>query len=169
MEQKVDHKTELKEKLVAFYNTNKLKIFAFLSILIATLVLISILQINNKKKNILISEKYINAGLYLSLGEKEKSKNLYNEIIFSENKFYSILALNTILENDLASDEEEIFNYFKIVEGLKINQEQKDLISFKKALFFIKNSNLKEGNEILKNLIEKNSKLKLLAEEIIVE
>ena len=43
----------------------------------------------------------------------------------------------------------------------------KDLIKFKKALYLIKTSNIKEGKEILNNLIDSNSTLKLLAQELI--
>ena len=61
----------------------------------------------------MISEKYIQAGLYLASKDEKKSKDLYEEVILSNNKFYSILALNTILENLLedisfeASDNKE--------------------------------------------------------------
>ena len=41
-----------------------------------------------KKKMNLISEKYIQAGLYLSSNDKLKSKKIYKEIILSKNKFY---------------------------------------------------------------------------------
>ena len=42
------------------------------------------------KSNNLISEKYISTGLYLSTKDIEKSKNFYEEIILSKNKFYSV-------------------------------------------------------------------------------
>ena len=116
-----------------------------------------------------MSEKFVKAGLYLSSNNREKSKDLYEEIILSKNKFYSILALNTILEKDLVTDKNKIFQYFKIVEELNKPQEQTDLVIFKKALYLIKISNIKEGNELLKKLIDENSKLKLLAEEILAK
>ena len=70
--------------------------------------------------------------------DEEKSKNLYEEIILSKNKFYSVLALNMILEKELEENQDKVLNYFKIVENLNISKEQKDLIKFKKALFLIK-------------------------------
>ena len=60
-----------------------------------------------KKKNEIISEKYIQAGLYLSSNEMKNAKKIYEEIIESKNKFYSILALNTILEKNLESNDKE--------------------------------------------------------------
>ena len=49
----------------------------------------------------MISEKYVKAGILLSNNKNEKAlKNYYEEIILSKNKFYSILALNTIIEKN---------------------------------------------------------------------
>ena len=58
-------------------------------------------QYHIKKTRNLISEKYILAGIYLSSGEKEKSKKLFEEIILSDDKFYTSLALYSILEKKL--------------------------------------------------------------------
>ena len=169
MELKIDHKIELKEKLFNFYNSNKLKINSIVVILIIILISLTFLQLNNKKKNKLISEKYIQAGLYLASEDKVKSKNLYQEIIFSSNKFYSILALNKILEKNLESDNNKILKYFEEVEKINLSREQKDLIIFKKSLFLIKISNQAQGKVLLKSLIQHNSKLKSLAEEVIAK
>ena len=124
---------------------------------------------NYEKKNNLISEKYIQAGLLLSSGNIEISKNIYEEIILSENKFYSILALNTILEKNLENDKNKVLNYFKILENIKKSEEMLDLITFKKALYLIKSSDVKNGNDLLKKLIDKNSKLKSISQEIIIK
>ena len=62
---------------------------------------------NNNKKNILISEKYTKAQLLLSKNKKEAATKHYEEIIFSKNKFYSVLALNTILEKELIKDKKK--------------------------------------------------------------
>ena len=88
------------------------------------------------------------------------------EVILSENKIYSLLALNTILEKNLESDNNKILSYFNLLEKLNFSQNTKDLIIFKKALFLIKINDPKAGNEILRNLIEKNSSLKSLAQEV---
>ena len=169
MEQNENKKIELKDKLISFYNTNKVKIYTFIGILIIIVISLAFIKISNEKRNILIGNKYIKAGLYLTSGKKDQSKNLYEEIIFSKNKFYSILALNNLIEKNLISDKNEILNFFKIVEKINIPQEQRDLVVFKKALYLIKIGNIKEGNDLLKNLINKESELKTLAQEIISE
>ena len=169
MEQNLDKKTEFKDKLISFYRGNKLKVFSFIGVLLISIISIFIFKANEKKTNSLISEKYLQANLYLTSNNKENSKALFEEIIISKNKFYSILALNSIIDENLISDKKKILTYFKIIEKLKISQEQKDLVFFKKALFLIKNSDIKEGNKLLTDLINKKSKLKNLAEEIIVK
>ena len=68
------------------------------------------------KKNRIISEKYIQAGLYLASNDNNKSKQLFEEIILSKNNFYSPLALNVLLEKSLEKDNNKIYGPFKIVE-----------------------------------------------------
>lgn len=167
MEQDVNNKIELKDKLVNFYNSNKKKIYTFIFVLIIILVSLILLKINNEKKNTLAAEKYIQAGINLNLDNKDKSKEFYEDIIYSKNSFYGILALNAILEKELVSDKEKILKYFKILTSSKLSQDQIDIINFKKALFLIKVSEKEKGDELLNNLIKNNSKFKTLAEEII--
>ena len=118
------------------------------------------------KKNNIIAEKYIQAGIFLNLEKKDDARQIYEEIILSKNKFYSILSLNNLIEKKLVLDDKKILSYFNILENKISNKETKDLIIFKKALF-LKNLKIKEGEDLLKNLIENNSNLKLLAQEII--
>ncbi len=165
MDQKIDNKIGFKNRLTSYYKDYKLKINSLLLILLIIIISAYFLILEKKKKNILISEKYIQADLYLAEKKKKDAIDLYEEIILSENKFYSILSLNIIIEKKLVDDNEKILNYFKIVENLNHSNDQKDLLAFKKALYFIKISKNQEGELLLKNLIDKNSKLKILAEE----
>ena len=167
MEQKLDNKIEIKDRLTSFYKINKLKIYLLTTFLLMIIIALFFFQINVKKKNIYIAEKYVEAGLYLAINDIENSKKIYEEIILSKNKFYSILALNTILEKDLESNRDVVLKYFESLEKLNKSKEQTDLIIFKKALYLIKISNLEEGNKLFKKLIDENSKYKNLAEEII--
>ena len=167
MQQSTENRLDLKNKIIAFYNNNKLKIYIIILILILILIF-SIFSIHlNKKKNILISEKYIQAGIYLKTDKKNNAKILYEEIILSKNSFYSILALNNIIEKNLIEDKDKILDYFKILEKNISKKENKDLILFKKALFLINSLDSQKGNELLKDLVNKNSSLKNIAEELI--
>ena len=167
MEPNTENKPDTKNKLLVFYTRNKIKVNLLIFIVIVILIAITILKINNIKKDNIIAEKYVTAGLYLSSENKESSRLLYEEIILSKNKFYSILALNTMIEKNLTTDTKKILNYFKTIEKINKSQEQIDLLNFKKALYLMKNENFKAGNILLQKLIDENSKLKVLAEEII--
>ena len=166
MEQKLESKIELKNKIINFYNLNKFKIYIFIFLLLSIFTAVTLYKYNNQKKNILISEKYIKAGMNLAANKNENAKLLYEEIILSKNKFYSILSLNTIIEKNLISDEKKILSYFEILENMNFQEENYDLIIFKKALFYFKILKKKEGINLLEKLIEKNSKFRNLAEEI---
>ena len=65
MEQNTDHKIELKDKLFSIYNSHKKKINAFIISIMIAAISITLLELNNKKKNSLIAEKYIEAGILL--------------------------------------------------------------------------------------------------------
>tara|TARA_B100001063_G_C16697638_1_gene520748 strand:- start:402 stop:911 length:510 start_codon:yes stop_codon:yes gene_type:complete len=167
MDENLEKKVELKDKIISFINTNRLKFIVALSILIISVIAMILNDFNSKKRNSIAAEKYIKAGIFLTKNDKENSRKLYEEIITSKNKFYSLLALNVILEKDLVSSKEKILDYFKIIEKLKYPKETIDLISFKKALFLIKNSDVEAGNNLIQKLIQENSNLKSLSEEII--
>ena len=114
-----------------------------------------------------ISEKYIKAGIFLSSNKKEESKKIYIEIIESKNNFYSILALNNIIENNLEKNSDEVLKLFESVENIKIKKDRKNLVKLKKALFFFKISKFDEGNLLLNQIIADDSKWKNIASELI--
>ena len=164
MEQSLEKRTELKDRIIIFYKKNKLKFFIFIFLSFLFLGLLFFMDVKERKNNKIISEKYILAGIFLSQDKNEQALNLYNEIIFDQHEFYSVLALNTVLEKNLIKNEEKILKYFETIEK-KINlRDQKDLITFKKALILIKMSEKQRGETLLKDIIEKESKYKELAE-----
>ena len=167
MEQGIENKTELKIRLLNFYNSNKVKIYFLFSIMILSLISFTIIKYKNEKNNILIGEKYVEAGLKLSLNQTDKAKKIYEEIIYSKNTFYSTLALNAIIEKKLIKDKEKILEFFEIVEKSASQKRQKDLIVFKKAIYMIKELDIQNGNNLLKELIKNDSSLKPIAQEIL--
>ena len=169
MENNIENKIELKDKINSFFKEYKVKIILLICIFFIFLIITVALKINFEKKNKLISEKYITAGLYVASNEIEKSKQIFEEIILSKNKFYSILALNTILEKNLVTDKKKMLSYFEIVENVIENEEQLELLMFKKALYLIKNLEIEEGNKLINTLIKKNSKYNSLFEELLVK
>ena len=167
MSQDIENKLEFKDKLSLFYKKNKFKV---ISLIISIFIIFSgliLINENHKKKIFLHAENYIKAEIFLSNGKKKQAIEIFDEIIKSKNKFYSILALNLILEKNLVSDKEKILNYFDIIETISFSEETLDIIYFKKALFYLKNSNFEQGNKLLQKLIDKNSNQKNMAQEII--
>ena len=167
MEENSNKNIKFQDKVKLIISNNKLKFLTFILLIVGTIISLILLNLNNTKMNEIIAQKYIQAGLYLATNDINNSKNVYEEIIYSKNKFYSILALNTILEKNLEKNEKKILEYFEIIEKIKKTQEQKDLLLFKKALFLLKNSKIDEAKEILNRLIEDDSQLKFLAKEVL--
>tara|TARA_B100000941_G_C28505648_1_gene557127 strand:+ start:361 stop:867 length:507 start_codon:yes stop_codon:yes gene_type:complete len=167
MDQELDKKIEFIDRIISFFKNNKRKIIILLLIIFLIIFSIIIFKTYEKRKNLLISEKYIQAGIYLNLDKKNDAKKLLDEIISSKNSFYSILSLNLILERELVSDNNKILEYFDLIEKNTKNKSQNDLLILKKALYLIKISQIKEGQSLLKQLVKNNSKYKNIAKEII--
>ena len=143
-----------------------------LLLILLTIILVSVIgsiffNYNQENKSKIISENYVKAGIFLSNNNKEKSKNIYKQIILSKNKFYSPLALNNILENNLEIKNNEVLKFFEVVESIKLPNEQKNLIKIKKALYLIKISRPEVGNKLLEEIILSNSVWSNMASEIL--
>ena len=169
MDQSEENKTEIKDRIINFLNDNKVKIYIFIFILATVLGSFIFIKTNNEKKNVLVAEKYVKAGINLASNKNDIAKSLYEEIILSKNKFYAILALNTIIDKDLVIDQKKILEYFVVLERSVSTKESIDLIKLKKALYLIKILDIETGNELLKSLIDDNSNLKSIAKELIEE
>ena len=103
MEKEHNNNIEIKERVINKIRNSKLIIIIFLIILSTIFVTIYVFKSISEKENLQASEKYIRAGLFLASEKREKSRALFEEIILSKNKTYSILALNEILEQNLES------------------------------------------------------------------
>ena len=168
MEQNLNNNTEIKARLINFYKENKIKVQIILIGTILIIFLITFLEINKEKKNNLISEQYINAGIFYTKNEKDKAKEIYEDILKTNNSFYTTLALNNLLEKNLETNKNKVLEYFDIVEKLQKNEEQKDILKFKKALYLLKNLENEEAKKLLNELIDSDSKIKKIAEEALV-
>ena len=167
MDQNLEKKIDIKDKIYFFFKKNRIKMFFILLILIIFIFSIIFIKYSHEKKNELISEKFLLASTYYSSKNLEKSKEIYNEIIFSKNKFYSILALNNIIEKDLEKDNEKILKYFEFLENVNLSKENKELLRFKKGLYLLKIDRVDEGHNLLENILNNNSKYKSAIENII--
>ncbi len=167
MEENFNRQNLIRDKLFYFFDQNKKKIIiSFIFILLAIFSL-TFKNISEEKKNVKISENYINAGIYFSSNDIDKSKEIYEKIIRSKNKFYSILALNTVIEKEIFKDKNKILEFFEIVEKINKSKDQQDLIILKKSLYLIKSKDTELGKKLLNDLIISKSKFENLAIEIL--
>ena len=167
MEDRVENKKNISLKIIEIFKKEKKIILITLFSIILIITGIFLLNYHNNKLNKKTSEKYIKAGLLLSSENKEESKNIYKEIVLGKNSFYSLLALNEIVENNLEPDSNKVLELFIAIENIKNNKEQKNLIQLKKGLYLMKISKQEEGKKILKKLVEINSIWKEAALEIL--
>ena len=138
------------EKVRNFFVNNKNKIISTIVILI--IILASTYGFDtyktNKKKE--ISNKFNSTTLTHSESMKEITVRNLVEIINEQDPTYSPLSLYFIIDNKLISNQNEINSYFDIViENTSLDEEIKNLVIYKKALF---NSDRAQESELLKIL-----------------
>ena len=167
MEENLSNKKESIERVISFYKRNKKK--TLITLIILPLLGFTLFFINNHHKvnNELISEQYTQANIFISKNENEKAKEALDKIILSENEFYSLLALNRMLEKNLETNNNKILQYFDTLEKIKHPKETSNLIKFKKSLYLLSIGNITSGKKLLNSLIEENSIFKEAAKEII--
>lgn len=123
-------------KLKNFYDKNKKLIYSFLTLLLIIFFSINYYLVKNEQKKIYISESFVNAKIYLNNKDKNNALDLLKEVIYENNSTYSSLALFLILNENLIEDKNEVKNLFEhVLENNKFEDEVKNLIIFKKALF----------------------------------
>ena len=124
------------EKVRNFINKNKIKIISIL--LSIVIVLIGAYSFDKYKTNqkIEISDKFNSTTLTYSENTKDNTIENLVEIINKKDPTYSPLSLYFIIDNKLISDQGELNSYFDIlIEKTSLDEEMKNLVIYKKALF----------------------------------
>ena len=124
------------EKVRNFLNKNKVKIISIL--LTTVIVLIGVYSFDKYKTNqkIEISDKFNSTTLTYSENNKDNTVKNLVEIINDKDPTYSPLSLYFIIDNKLISDQGELNSYFDIlIEKTSLDEEMKNLVIYKKALF----------------------------------
>ena len=139
-----------KERILKFYNKNKILFFSLFGLaLVIGILIIFYIESQEKKKNI-IAQNYVSAKIYLEKNDKKKAKDILKEIVFSDNDIYATLSFFLILNENLINDKKEKSDLFEyIIKSNTFNDEVKDLIIFKKALF---ESNFVNESDLLASL-----------------
>ena len=139
-----------KERVKKFLIKQRKKIFLGLGLILIVIFSIFFYLDNIKKERINIANKFIQA----SLNYDEKKEDFYlkefNEIIDTHDSTYSILALFFVVDNKISESNEKINSLFdKVINEVKLEEEIKNLVIYKKALF---NADIKSENEMLEML-----------------
>ena len=103
MDQSTEKKLEEKNKILDFYKNHKTKIYFMVFILLTVIISFTFFNYKNNKNNIIIAEKYVEAGLYLASNKNNKAKIIYEEIILSKNKFQIFIKCFSSHLNDQSS------------------------------------------------------------------
>ena len=158
------------ERIKNFFINNTKKLIITVSII--SVIIIGYLSFeNSKEKNkIKLANQYNLALIDLNPENKQKTIDEMINVVKSKDATYSPLALYHLLDNNLLENNDEINILFnELIEKTNLENEIKNLIIYKKALF---NSDFVSENELLKILnpvinsesIWKSHALYLLAE-----
>ena len=139
-----------KSRIKKFYESNKIFIFSFILILIILFGSLIFYFENQEKKNILLSENYIQAKIYLENGNKNEALNTLKKVIFANDSTYSTLSFFLILNQNLISDYKEISAlYDHLLKNNNFEKELRNLLIYKKSLF---SSNSVSETELLETI-----------------
>ena len=146
------------EKIKNFFVNNKNKII--LGVIILIIIIAGAFSYDkyliNKKKN--ISDNYNSIIIDYSEKTKEKTTNSLIEIIKKKDPTYSPLSLYFIIDNNLVTDQPKINSLFDIlIKDTSLENEIKNLIIYKKALYNADNAQESDLLNMLNPLINSKS------------
>jgi hypothetical protein len=146
------------EKVRNFFVNNKNKIIS--TVIILVIILVGAYSFDsyktNKKKE--ISNKFNSTTLSHSDNTKDLTIQNLVEIINEQDPTYSPLSLYFIIDNKLISNQSEINSYFDIlIEKTSLDEEIKNLVIYKKALFNADQAQESDILNILNPLINSKS------------
>ena len=146
------------ERIKYFFINNKKKIIFSIIVLIVIIsgVFIYDKYLLNKKKE--ISDNFNTITIDFSEATKEETLNSLIEIINKKDSTYSPLSLYFIIDNDLINDQNIINSLFDVlIKETSLENDIKNLIIYKKALYNADNAQEADLLNILKPLINSES------------
>ncbi|MDA7453638.1 hypothetical protein N9A52_02370 [Candidatus Pelagibacter ubique] len=158
------------ERIKNFFINNKKKLIIIISIILVIIIGYLSFENSKEKNKIKLANQYNLALIDLNPENKQKTIDEMVNVVKSNDATYSPLALYHLLDNNLIENKDEINILFnELIENTKLDNEIKNLIIYKKALF---NSDFVSENELLQILnpvinsesIWKSHALYLLAE-----
>ena len=138
------------ERIRNFFINNKKKLIITVSIILVIIIGYLSFEKSKERTKIKLANQYNLALIDLNPDNKQKTINEMVNVVKSNDATYSPLALYHLLDNNLLENNEEINALFnELIEKTNLENEIKNLIIYKKALF---NSDFVSENELLKIL-----------------
>jgi predicted negative regulator of RcsB-dependent stress response len=138
------------ERIRNFFINNKKKLIITVSIILVIIIGFLSIEKSKERTKIKLANQYNLALIDLNPDNKQKTINEMVNVVKSNDATYSPLALYHLLDNNLLENNEEINTLFnELIEKTNLENEIKNLIIYKKALF---NSDFVSENELLKIL-----------------
>jgi predicted negative regulator of RcsB-dependent stress response len=138
------------ERIRNFFINNKKKLILTISIILVIIIGYLSFEKSKERTKIKLANQYNLALIDLNPDNKQKTINEMVNVVKSNDATYSPLALYHLLDNNLLENNEEINTLFnELIEKTNLENEIKNLIIYKKALF---NSDFVSENELLKIL-----------------
>ena len=146
------------EKIKNFFVNNKNKIIS--GVAISIIILIGVFSydkyLTNKKKE--ISYKFNSITIDYSETTRDKTTNDLIDIVNKKDPTYSPLSLYFIIDNNLVSDQDKINSLFDVlIKDITLDNEIKNLIIYKKALYNADNAQESDLLNMLNPLINSKS------------
>jgi len=158
------------EKMKNFLLENKKLLISILVFLVLFLISFYSFQIYKNNQKELISDKYNNATTNIDKSDPSRIVSELKEVIDYRDSTYSPLALYFIIDNKLLDNQDEINELFDVlINKTSLEEEIKNLIIYKKALFNADNVNENQLLKILNPLINSQSVWKSHALYLIAE
>ena len=147
-----------KKSFLQFLKSNKNIFIAISVIFISILMVFSWFEFNNATKKKGASEEFIQAKIMLSNNDNKKATQILKKIVKSKDETYSPLSLFLIIDKNLEIEEkkvEELFDFILTINSL--DDEDKNLIKLKKAIYISDKSDEKNVLELLNPIINSES------------
>ena len=138
------------EKIKNFFINNKRNlIIGFSIIFIALIGYLSMKEMKEQEK-IELANQFNTTTINFKTEEKQTTVDQLTKLIKKNDATYSPLALYFLIDNNLINNQNEVNNLFdELINGTSLDEEIKNLIIYKKALF---NSEFTSESDLLKIL-----------------
>ena len=165
----IDEKTR-NEKIKNFFIDNRKIILSIAVVCVLIIIGFYSFQIYKDKKRILLSDRYNDVVIRYENKKDLNVVELMKDIIYEKDSTYSPLALYFLIDNDLIKNLNEVNDLFNLlINKTKLEEEIRNLIIYKKALFNADTIQENELLEILKPIINSQSVWKSHALYLIAE